>query len=190
LLIGLTGISDGGTETPDENAPAGNTDNTSQARSITTITVTQQQSSVDINGDEQVSRMSITTVVSKSHSHSLLINHDSDDTDMNEDALEVAFDNNEAVRLTQRSQLTSLLHDRKKKNRDKMVKMHNNKRNKTTVDFEAGDIVSVLIPAVDRGHCDNKRLPCIIKEAKKKPNHVLYILQCKYGILEQGYLAK
>ena len=40
------------------------------------------------------------------------------------------------------------------------------------------------------GHCNHKRLPCIVKEAIKKANHILYILQCKFGILEQGYLAK
>ena len=67
--------------------------------------------------------------------------------------------------------------------------MHNNKRNKKTVDFKAGEVVSVLIPNIDRGHCDNKRLPCVVKEAKQKANHVLYILRCKFGILEQGYLA-
>ena len=33
-------------------------------------------------------------------------------------------------------------------------------------------------------------LPCIIHEAKQKSNHVLYILRCKYGILEHGYHAK
>ena len=70
-----------------------------------------------------------------------------------------------------------------------MVGMHNNKRNKNTADFEIGAIVSVLIPSVDRGHCDNRRLPCIVKEAKHKSNHVLYTLQTKYGILE-GYHAK
>ena len=71
-----------------------------------------------------------------------------------------------------------------------MVKMHNNKHNKKTFDFKVGDVVLVLILSVDKGHCDNKRLPCIVKEAIKKANHILYILQCKFGILEQGYLAK
>ena len=30
----------------------------------------------------------------------------------------------------------------------------------------------------------------MVKEAKQKNNHILYILQCKYGILENGYLVK
>jgi len=71
-----------------------------------------------------------------------------------------------------------------------MVGMHNNKRNKNTTDFSIGDIVSVLIPSIDRGHCDNKRLPCVVLETKQKSNHVLYILQSKYGILDHGYQVK
>ncbi len=58
------------------------------------------------------------------------------------------------------------------------------------MDFKAVDIVSVLIPAFDRGHCDNRRLPCVVDEAKQKSNHILYILRCKFGILDQGYHAK
>ena len=53
-----------------------------------------------------------------------------------------------------------------------------------------GDIVSFLISSINRGQCNNKRIPCIFKEAKQKAYHILYILQCKFGIVDQGYLAK
>ena len=71
-----------------------------------------------------------------------------------------------------------------------MVGMHNGKRKKNTAEFKVGDIISLLISSVDRGLCDNKRLPCIMKEAKQKHKHILYILQSKFGILDQGYHAK
>lgn len=29
-----------------------------------------------------------------------------------------------------------------------------------------------------------------MKEAKQNSNHVLYILQCKFGIIDRGYQAK
>ena len=135
----------------------------------------------------------ILTAIITSSSVTIIVTNKDNDTDQDEDEEfddEDEFNKNETARATQRTLLTEVLHTRKRQNREKMVKMHNGKRNKNTADFKVGDIISVLIPSVDRGLCDNKRIPRVVKEAKQKNNHMLYILQSKFGILDQGYHSK
>ena len=80
-----------------------------------------------------------------SSSVTVIVTNKDNDTDQDEDDdfddPEGDFDKNEAIRVTQRTQLTDVLHSRKRTNRDKMVGMHNGKRNKKTGDFQVGDII-------------------------------------------------
>ena len=182
--MGLSGITDGGHEEPNAETSAEPTQTTTVTSSLTTSLVV---TTTTENGNVVIERSHSKTVTMSQEDAA---NNDDDATDNDEDDLEEDFNIQQETRASQRSQMCTKLDSRKRISREKMIKMHNNKRNKQTFDFKVGDIVSVLIPSVDRGHCDNKRLPCIVKEALKKANHILYILQCKFGILEQGYLAK
>jgi hypothetical protein len=66
-----------------------------------------------------------------------------------------------------------------------MEKKHDNKRNKRTVSFSVGEMVSVSIPPIDRVGTDFPRLPCVISEQKGD----FYQLVCKFGILNICYRA-
>ena len=63
-----------------------------------------------------------------------------------------------------------------------MSEKHNKKRNKRTVEFEVGEGVSVLIPAIDRGGSQLPRAPGVICRVIK--DHELYEICTKYGILQ------
>ena len=64
-----------------------------------------------------------------------------------------------------------------------MEKKHNHKRNKRTISFSIGEMVSVSIPHIDRVGCDFPRLPAVVSEVK----HDMYFLVSKYGILDVCY---
>ena len=66
-----------------------------------------------------------------------------------------------------------------------MERKHNKKRNKRTVEFKIGDLVSILIPRIDRGGSDMPRLPCQIV----KINGEFYQLLTKYGLLNDHYMV-
>ena len=66
-----------------------------------------------------------------------------------------------------------------------MEKKHNHKRNKRTISFSIGEMVSVSIPHIDRVGCDFPRLPVVVSDIK----HDMYVLVCKYGILDVCYRA-
>jgi len=66
-----------------------------------------------------------------------------------------------------------------------MEKKHNHKRNKRTISFSVGEMVSVSIPHIDRVGCDFPRLPVVVSEIK----HDMYVLVSKYGILDVCYRA-
>ncbi len=54
------------------------------------------------------------------------------------------------------------LNENKKKNAEKMIKKHDAKRNKTTYEFNVGDLVSVAILRIDRSGVEFSRLPGMI----------------------------
>ncbi len=59
---------------------------------------------------------------------------------------------------------------------EKMVKKHDAKRYKKTVDFDVGDLVSVAIPRIDRGNCDFRRLPAMVCDTRgNKDRFFLFI---------------
>jgi hypothetical protein len=66
-----------------------------------------------------------------------------------------------------------------------MERKHNHKRNKRTISFSVGEMVSVSIPHIDRVGCDFPRLPVVVSEVK----HEMYVLVSKYGILDVCYRA-
>jgi hypothetical protein len=70
---------------------------------------------------------------------------------------------------------------------DKMVKKHDNKRNKRTLQFELHEPVSVLIPRIDRGGTDLRRLPGIVTRITEKGE--FYEITSAYGILNDCYRA-
>ena len=78
---------------------------------------------------------------------------------------------------------SNLLRSKVSKNQDKaaktMLKKHDHKRNKRTVEFSVGDSVSVMKPRIDRGSSDLPRLPGIVSAVSGE----FYTIVTKYGIL-------
>lgn len=66
-----------------------------------------------------------------------------------------------------------------------MERKHNKKRNKNTVQFKINDLVTVLIPRIDRGGSDLPRLPGKIIKISGEFHQIL----TKHGILNDQYLA-
>jgi hypothetical protein len=62
---------------------------------------------------------------------------------------------------------------------EKMEKKHDRKRNKRTLEYALLDHVSVMIPRIDRGGSDLRRLPGIVSRIAGE----FYEIKTKYGIL-------
>jgi hypothetical protein len=90
-----------------------------------------------------------------------------------------------------RQSFQSHIQTRQKKNREKMTNKHCAKRNKKLIAFEVGEFVTVLIPAVDRGHSDMPRLPAKITKIIEKENTVTrYNLVSVHGVLDVNYCGR
>ena len=70
----------------------------------------------------------------------------------------------------------------------KMIEKHDRKRNKKTVDFELGQLVTVQIPRIDRGNCDFRRLPAMICAVSGRIDQFFKLLTL-FGILSDSYRA-
>ena len=103
--------------------------------------------------------------------------------DVHDDELADVEDEEESSIHKMRKQLNS----NKEKNAAMMIKKHDHKRNKKTVEFKVGDCVSVKIPRIDRTGTSFARLPgkvCKIASHKQQ----FYGILTQWGILNDNYL--
>jgi ribosomal protein L21E len=76
------------------------------------------------------------------------------------------------------------LNTNKLKNAEKMIKKHDHRRNKKSVDFEVGNSVTVKIPRIDRGGTEFPRLPGMVSKVCGA-NKEFYQIVTIYGILNE-----
>ena len=74
------------------------------------------------------------------------------------------------------------------KSREIMVKKHDHKRNKKTIEFKIMDVVTVKIPRIDRGGTDFNRLPGVICKMSDHQEKFYQVLTPS-GILADRYRA-
>jgi hypothetical protein len=113
----------------------------------------------------------------------------SSESDEEEDVIELSSDR---LSNAERLQLLDNVQKRKATSRDKMAGQYNNKkRNKKTHAFVVDEIVTVFIPAIDRGHSDMPRMAAKVIKVIEKPNTTRrYTLATLFGVLDVNYCGR
>jgi hypothetical protein len=70
----------------------------------------------------------------------------------------------------------------------KMVKKHDHRRNKRTLEFSEGDVVSVRLPRIDRGSTEFPRVPGVVNRVTGSKD-IMYEIITEHGILNDKYRA-